>query len=47
MGPARARVGFERKVGNDALGMQASNAVALFPFAEHVKTIRHYQEFRT
>ncbi|RAX45371.1 FAD-dependent oxidoreductase [Arthrobacter sp. AQ5-06] len=46
IGSTRERVGFDRTVSTDALRLLAGNAVALFPFLEHVKAIRHYHGFR-
>lgn len=46
IGSTRERVGFDRTVSTDALRLLARNAVALFPFLEHVKAIRHYHGFR-
>lgn len=46
IGSTRERVGFDRTVSTNALRLLAGNAVALFPFLEHVKAIRHYQGFR-
>jgi len=46
IGSTRERVGFDRAVSTNALRLLAGNAVALFPFLEHVKAIRHYHGFR-
>lgn len=46
IGSTRERVGFDRTVSMHALRLLARNAVALFPFLEHVKAIRHYHGFR-
>ncbi|MBU8864943.1 NAD(P)/FAD-dependent oxidoreductase [Paenarthrobacter aromaticivorans] len=46
IGSTRERVGFDPAVSTDALRTLARNAVALFPFLEHVKAIRHYHGFR-
>jgi glycine/D-amino acid oxidase-like deaminating enzyme len=46
IGSTRERVGFDRTVSTDALRLLAGNAMALFPFLEHVKAIRHYHGFR-
>jgi glycine/D-amino acid oxidase-like deaminating enzyme len=46
IGSTRERVGFDRSVSTEALRLLAGNAVALFPFLEHVKAIRHYHGFR-
>ena len=46
IGSTRERVGFDRTVSTNALRLLAGNAVALFPFLEHVKAIRHYHGFR-
>ncbi|MET4618889.1 glycine/D-amino acid oxidase-like deaminating enzyme [Arthrobacter sp. 2762] len=46
IGSTRERVGFDPTVSTDALRTLARNAVALFPFLEHVKAIRHYHGFR-
>ena len=46
IGSTRERVGFDRTVSTEALRLLSGNAVALFPFLEHVKAIRHYHGFR-
>lgn len=46
IGSSRERVGFDHRVSPHALGVLARNAIELFPFLEHVKTIRHYHGFR-
>lgn len=46
IGSTRERVGFDRTVSTEALRLLAQNAVALFPFLENVKAIRHYHGFR-
>ncbi len=46
IGSTRERVGFDRTVSTEALGLLARNAVSLFPFLEHIKAIRHYHGFR-
>ncbi|WP_416417992.1 NAD(P)/FAD-dependent oxidoreductase [Paenarthrobacter aromaticivorans] len=46
IGSTRERVGFDSTVSTVALRTLARNAVALFPFLEHVKAIRHYHGFR-
>ena len=46
IGSTRERVGFDRTVSTNALRLLAGNAVALFPFLEQVKAIRHYHGFR-
>lgn len=46
IGSTRERVGFDRAVSTNALRLLARNAIALFPFLEHVKAIRHYHGFR-
>lgn len=46
IGSTRERVGFDPTVSTNALRLLAGNAVALFPFLEHVKAIRHYHGFR-
>ena len=46
IGSSRERVGFDRSVNTDALRKMAANAIALFPFLEKTRIIRHYHGFR-
>ncbi|MFJ3958804.1 NAD(P)/FAD-dependent oxidoreductase [Arthrobacter sp. NPDC090010] len=46
IGSTRERVGFDRRVSTEALGLLARNATALFPFLSTVRAIRHYHGFR-
>ena len=46
IGSSRERVGFDRSVNTDALRQMAANAIALFPFLEKTRIIRHYHGFR-
>ena len=46
IGSSRERVGFDSTVSVDALRTIARNAVALFPFLERTRILRHYHGFR-
>ncbi len=46
IGSSRERVGFDSAVSTDALRTIARNAIALFPFLEGVRMMRHYHGFR-
>lgn len=46
IGSSRERVGFDHSLNVAALRLIAANAVALFPFLEHTRIIRHYHGFR-
>lgn len=46
IGSSRERVGFDRTVSVEALRTIARNAVALFPFLERTRILRHYHGFR-
>ncbi|MBK0420756.1 FAD-binding oxidoreductase [Leucobacter sp. CSA2] len=46
IGSSRERVGFDSTVSTEALRTIARNAVALFPFLERTRILRHYHGFR-
>lgn len=46
IGSSRERIGFDRTVSVPALATIARNAVALFPFLDQAKVLRHYHGFR-
>lgn len=46
IGSSRERVGFDGAVSTEALRTIARNAIALFPFLERTRILRHYHGFR-
>lgn len=46
IGSSRERVGFDSAISTEALRTIARNAIALFPFLERTRILRHYHGFR-
>lgn len=46
IGSSRERVGFDSTISTEALRTIARNAIALFPFLERTRILRHYHGFR-